>query len=85
MLKKVMLCLLFQSIVFAQQIKLSGFVKDTQNRGIESASVLILDESKNTIAYTFTKNTGFFEFTILTRISIHFRIFYFNYYLILSV
>ena len=65
MLKKVMLCLLFQTLGFAQQIKLSGFVKDTQNRGIESASVLILDESKNTIAYTFTKNAGFFEFTIL--------------------
>ncbi len=60
-----MLCFLFQTLAFAQQIKISGFVKDNLNRGIESASVLILDESKNTMAYTFTKTTGFFELILL--------------------
>lgn len=65
MLKKILLYLLFQTLGFGQQTTISGYVVDNLNRGIESASVLILDESNTTMAYTFTKATGFFELTLL--------------------
>ena len=65
MQKKILFYLIFQTLAFAQQTKISGFIDDNLNRGIESASVLILDESKNTLAYTFTKNSGYFELTVL--------------------
>lgn len=46
---------------FSQEISLKGKVKDNQNRGIESASVLILGDNEETIAYSFSDEKGFYE------------------------
>lgn len=50
--------MLFPIIVFSQELKLSGTIKDNQNRGIESASVQVYDNLENTVAYTYTDTNG---------------------------
>ncbi len=50
--------LLFPIFIFSQEIKISGIIKDNQNRGIESASVLVYDNLENTLAYTFSDAKG---------------------------
>lgn len=49
---------LISSILFSQKILIKGKVIDNQNRGIESASVLILDNIDETIAYSFSDEKG---------------------------
>jgi len=63
MKKKVILLLLFFPIlVFSQSIKISGIIKDnTNNRGIENVSVVVLDNSGNILSYTFTNESGFYD------------------------
>ncbi len=50
--------LLFPIFIFSQEIIISGIIKDNQNRGIESASVLVYDNLENTLAYTFSDAKG---------------------------
>ena len=58
MQKKLLALLLFPILIFSQEIKISGTVKDNQNRGIESASVLVYDDLENTLAYTYSDAKG---------------------------
>lgn len=53
--------MLFPIIIFSQEIKISGTIKDNQNRGIESASVLVYDDLENTLAYTFSDAKGKYD------------------------
>lgn len=53
--------MLFPILNFSQEIKISGTIKDNQNRGIESASVLVYDDLENTLAYTFSDAKGKYE------------------------
>ena len=58
-MNKLFLFLLFISYSsFAQQIQISGVIKDSQNRGIESASVVVSDINQNTLAYSYTDENG---------------------------
>ena len=52
---------MFQNFAFGQEIIVSGFVKDSLGRGIIRASVLVFDDAKNTIAYTYSNEKGVFE------------------------
>lgn len=45
-------------IAFSQNIKISGTIKDKQNRSVERASVVILDNSGNILFYTFANEEG---------------------------
>lgn len=58
MLKTLFLILFFQASLIAQEIKLSGTIKDDQNRGIESASVVVMDESENVLTYGYSDENG---------------------------
>ena len=58
MQKKLLVLLLFPILILSQEIKISGTIKDNQNRGIESASVLVYDDLENTLAYTFSDAKG---------------------------
>jgi hypothetical protein len=58
MQKKLLLFLFFPLTILSQEIKLSGTIKDNQNRGIESASVVVLDDTENTLAFTFSEEKG---------------------------
>ncbi|NML70757.1 carboxypeptidase regulatory-like domain-containing protein [Chryseobacterium sp. RP-3-3] len=49
------------SFSFSQEILIKGKVTDNQNRGIESASVLILDNNDETIAYSFSDEKGYYN------------------------
>lgn len=60
MTPKLLLLLLFPAILFSQEIKITGTIKDNHNRGIESASVVVLDDSENTLAFTFSEENGTF-------------------------
>ncbi|OOV28400.1 hypothetical protein BXU11_00070 [Flavobacterium sp. LM5] len=60
MTSKLLLLLLFPVALFSQELKITGTIKDNQNRGIESASVLVLDDSENTLAFTFSEENGTF-------------------------
>ncbi|WP_310557215.1 carboxypeptidase-like regulatory domain-containing protein [Flavobacterium sp.] len=71
MFKKIIFVFLFQTLVFSQEINISGLVKDNLNRGIVSASVLILDESNATIAYTYSNDLGFFNLRFTKRNTIY--------------
>jgi len=46
---------------FSQNIKISGIIKDNANRGLESASVVLLDNAQNTLAYSFSDENGKYE------------------------
>lgn len=61
MQKLFILFLLFPIIIFSQEIKISGTIKDNLNRGIESASVLVYDNLENTLAYTYSDAKGNFN------------------------
>jgi hypothetical protein len=58
MLKTMYILLLLPITVLSQEIKLSGTAKDITNRSIESASVMVLDNTSNTLSYTYTDQNG---------------------------
>lgn len=58
MQKKLLVLLLLPILIFSQEIKISGIIKDKQNRGIESASVVVLDDIKNTLTYGYSDENG---------------------------
>lgn len=60
-MKKIFILILFPIISFSQEIKISGIIKDNQNRGIESASVLVYDNLENTLSYTYTDAKGNYD------------------------
>ena len=45
------------------QVKLSGVIADNQNRGIQNASVSLLDETDNFLGYNFTDENGNYSIT----------------------
>ena len=58
MRNKLLVLLLFPILILAQEIKISGTIKDNQNRGIESASVLVYDNLDNTLSYGYSDAKG---------------------------
>ena len=58
MKNKFLVLLLVPILMLSQEVKISGTIKDNQNRGIESASVLVYDNLENTISYTYSNETG---------------------------
>jgi len=59
MKKSLLLFYLFTSLnIYSQEIKISGTIKDNQNRGIQSASVSILDENEDNLGYNFSDVNG---------------------------
>ena len=56
----------FTFISFAQEIKISGTVKDNQNRGIQSASVSLLDENEDNLGYNFSDENGKYSISFNT-------------------
>ena len=53
--------LLFLFITFntySQEIKISGMIKDNQNRSIQNASVSLLDDNNENLGYNFTDENG---------------------------
>lgn len=60
-MKKIILLFLVIQFSYSQEVKLTGIVKDTNNRGIESASVVLLDSNQNTLGYTYTDENGNFS------------------------
>ena len=58
MTKLVVLFLFFQSVLFSQEIKLFGIIKDNQNRSVSSASVVVLDNNENTLGYCYSEENG---------------------------
>ncbi|MEN9487864.1 MAG: hypothetical protein RL494_129 [Bacteroidota bacterium] len=57
-MQKALLLLFFFQFSFSQEIKISGSIKDNTNRSIESASVVLLDPTENTLAYTYSDENG---------------------------
>lgn len=57
-MQKALLLLFFFQFSFSQEIKISGSIKDNTNRSIESASVVLLDPTENTLAYTYSNENG---------------------------
>lgn len=57
-MQKLFILLIFPFVLFSQELKLSGTIKDNQNRGIESASVLVYDDLENTLVYTYSDAKG---------------------------
>lgn len=57
-MQKILLFLIFPIFLFSQEIKLSGTIKNIQNRGIESTSVVVSDEVYNTLSYTYSLENG---------------------------
>ena len=53
--------LLFSLFSFSQEITIKGIIKDNKNRGIQNASVSILDESDDFLGYAFTDENGFYS------------------------
>lgn len=47
----------------AQELKISGTIKDSQNRSISSASVSVIDESGDNLGYNFSDGEGHFSVT----------------------
>lgn len=66
--------LLVPILMLSQEVKISGTIKDNQNRGIESASVLVYDNLENTLSYTYSNERGnynlVFEKPINTQIKV---------------
>jgi hypothetical protein len=58
MLKTLYILLFLPITILSQEIKLSGTAKDITNRSIESASVMVLDNTSNTLSYTYTDQNG---------------------------
>ncbi|MBF4464550.1 carboxypeptidase-like regulatory domain-containing protein [Flavobacterium sp. LC2016-12] len=65
-MKKLLIVLLaiLPVLLFSQNTKVSGIIKDNTNRGIESASVVIMDSNDNTLSYCFTNENGYYELEI---------------------
>lgn len=57
-LNKLIFLIIFFQTSFSQEIKILGNIKDNANRSIESASVVLLDTSENTLAYTYSDENG---------------------------
>ena len=57
------LFLFFNFLSFSQDITLKGIIKDNKNRGIQSASVSLLDESEDILGYNFTDEDGNYSIT----------------------
>lgn len=57
-MQKALLLLFFFQFSFSQEIKISGSINDKTNRSIESASVVLLDPTENTLAYTYSNENG---------------------------
>ena len=53
--------ILFSIFSFSQEITIKGSIKDNKNRGIQNASVSILDESDDFLGYAFTDENGFYS------------------------
>lgn len=53
-----LLILFFAFISYSQEIKISGTITDQQNRGIQSASVSLLDERNKFLGYNYTDENG---------------------------
>lgn len=65
-IKLILLLILYPILVFSQKIEISGIIKDKANRGIENASVVVLDNAENILAYSFTNENGKYELDIET-------------------
>lgn len=52
------------SFVFSQEISIKGKITDNQNRSIESASVSVLSDDKETITYAFSDEKGSFNISL---------------------
>jgi hypothetical protein len=57
-MQKLFILFFFSFISFSQEIKISGTIKDNQNRGVESASVVVYDNLENTLSYTYSNEKG---------------------------
>ena len=55
--------MLFLNLSFSQEATLKGKVTDNQNRGIQSASVSLLDELDDILGYNFTDEEGNYSIT----------------------
>lgn len=67
MINKNTLIILFFCIsynIFAQSIIIKGTITDISNRGIENASVTLLDSMNSFLAYDFTDDVGNFSFSL---------------------
>lgn len=53
-------------IAFTQQYNIEGKISDDQNRGIESASVSVLNSDNEIIAYTFSDENGNYSISFVT-------------------
>ena len=61
--KIILFFFIFPLIIFSQQIKVTGTIKDYQNRGIQNASVSLLDQTDDILGYSFTNENG--DYSIL--------------------
>ena len=62
--KTLLLFFFFNSIIsFSQEITLKGNILDQQNRGIQSASVSLLDESEDILGYNLSDEEGEYSIT----------------------
>ena len=62
-MKITFLFLFFNFYSFSQEITLKGKIFDQQNRGIQSASVSLLDESEDILGYNFSDEEGEYSIT----------------------
>ena len=61
--KIILFFFIFPLIIFSQEIKVTGTIKDYQNRGIQNASVSLLDLTDDVLGYSFTNENG--DYSIL--------------------
>ncbi len=65
MKKQIILFLFFFTFSsFSQEVIIKGKISDYQNRGIQSASVLLLDETEDVLGYAFTDEDGNYSVSI---------------------
>ena len=64
MTKIIFALFIFSLNIYSQEIKIFGTIKDSNNRGIESASVVIMDNNEETLAYGFSGENGFYNITV---------------------
>ena len=56
--KTIILLFLLPYSLLAQQINIKGKIKDYQNRSIQSASVLLIDDNENNLGYNYSDEEG---------------------------
>lgn len=56
--KTIILLFLLPYSLLAQQINIKGKIKDYQNRSIQSASVLLIDDNENNLGYNYSDEDG---------------------------